>query len=142
MFEQTFTDGKEKTTKPLSFVFSVLLEVAVLALLLVIPLVYTQVLPNAQLRNHIVAPAPPRAPRTVVSTPARTAARVFNLARLSTPVVIPKTINAANEATAVAPDIAIGSPNADAATTVNGIFGAMGSVPKPPPVTMPPPQPK
>ena len=59
MFDQTFVDSGQKTRKPATIVLSVFLQICALALLVLIPLVYTQALPSAQLRNILTAPAPP-----------------------------------------------------------------------------------
>ena len=43
MFEQTLLDAAPDTKKPLTMVLSLLLQVIALAVLIVIPLIYTQV---------------------------------------------------------------------------------------------------
>ncbi|HMF74669.1 MAG TPA: hypothetical protein VK604_03310 [Bryobacteraceae bacterium] len=47
--------------KPYVMTLSLLLQVFGLSVLTLIPLLYTQVLPSAQLRSVLAAPVPPRA---------------------------------------------------------------------------------
>ncbi len=94
MFEQTFIEVQAGGKKPYTVLFSLLIQVAALAVLIIVPLIYTQVLPQAKLRSVFAAPTPPppaipKAPNTTVRT---TAARpsfppffVKNLIVRSTP---------------------------------------------------------
>jgi len=72
MFEQPFVQHP-KDKKRYTVVLSLLLQVGVLAALIAVPLIYTQVLPRAQLRTVFAAPAPPmpKAPATVRSSSPR-----------------------------------------------------------------------
>jgi protein TonB len=83
MFEQTFVEVKSKAP-PYALALSLSTQLLVLAVLLLLPLVYTQVLPGVSLRSVLAAPAPPpvppHQPRLLIKTPARTqATRVFSL---------------------------------------------------------------
>ena len=49
MFEQTFVDGVGKTNKSWTVTVSFILELAVIGLLVILPLIFTDVLPKAQL---------------------------------------------------------------------------------------------
>ena len=62
MFEQTLLDIAPKNNKPFTMLLSLLLQVLALGVLIVIPLIYTQVLPNAQLKSVLAAPRSPQAP--------------------------------------------------------------------------------
>ena len=63
MFDQTFVDGTQKTKKPFTIVVSLLLQIGVIGILILIPLIYTEALPSAQLKSMLVAPPPPPPPR-------------------------------------------------------------------------------
>ena len=63
MFDQTFVDGVGKTNKGWTVIVSALIQMVVLAVLIVLPMVFYDVLPGAQLTSMLVAPAPPPPPR-------------------------------------------------------------------------------
>ena len=63
MFDQTFVDGTQKTKKPFTVLLSLLLQAGVLGVLVLIPLIWTQTLPSAQLKSMLVAPPPPQETR-------------------------------------------------------------------------------
>ncbi len=41
MFDQTFVEGRQKTKKPYTIVFSLLVQISTICVLIPIPLVYT-----------------------------------------------------------------------------------------------------
>lgn len=59
MFEQTFVVADANDKKRYTVVVSLLLQVTTLAMAIVLPLIYTQVLPQAHLRSVFAAPTPP-----------------------------------------------------------------------------------
>jgi TonB family protein len=63
MFDQTFVDGTQKTKKPYTILLSLCLQVGLIGIAILIPLIYTQTLPNAQLKSMLVAPPPPPKPK-------------------------------------------------------------------------------
>ena len=138
MFDQTFVDSGQKTRKPATIVLSVFLQICVLALLVLIPLVYTQALPSAQLRNILTAPAPPQAapPKPPVEVKAQrpVIARRFS-STLVAPTVIPKRINNVAELSAP-PNVtafgATGEANSQANNVIPGVLSSV-AVPPPPP---------
>lgn len=140
MFNQTFVDGTQKTREPITFVLSVLLETCGIGLLVLIPLIYTQALPNAQLRSLLTAPSapsvPPKPPVQVKAT--KSAAALRRLPTLVATTVMPKQLNLNVQDMQTAPDIAIpGIPAASGAgSDVVGLPGQLYSVPQVPP---PPP---
>jgi periplasmic protein TonB len=87
MFDQTFVDTNKKAP-PYALALSLFVQVLVLGVVLLIPLLYTQVLPGVSLRSVLAAPAPttppPPAPpaRALVKTPARSNGRVFSIPAL------------------------------------------------------------
>jgi len=83
MFEQTFVDTKRKAP-PYPLALASFAQVVVLAVLLLIPLLYTQTLPGVALRSVLAAPAPPTAPpmppaRVLLKGQMRATARIFSL---------------------------------------------------------------
>jgi periplasmic protein TonB len=122
--------------KPYVMLLSLLLQVFGLAVLTLIPLIYTQVLPSAQLRSVSAAPAPPRA--QVQKTQLKLRPRVFasNERWLFAPRVIPKQVNSAQDL-AAAPDIGV----ADGVPGATGTGGGTGSFSEAAPVAPPPPPP-
>lgn len=59
MFDQTFVEAGASGKKRCTLLLSLLLQIIVLAALIAAPLIYTQVLPRAQLRSVFAAPTPP-----------------------------------------------------------------------------------
>lgn len=62
MFEQTFVDGVGKTNKSWTVTLSFAAEFAVIGIMILIPLIWTEALPKASLVNMLTAPAPPPPP--------------------------------------------------------------------------------
>ena len=62
MFSQTFVEATAKTRKTSAVVFGFLGQVIVVIILILIPLIYTDTLPRAQLTSFLVAPPPPPPP--------------------------------------------------------------------------------
>jgi periplasmic protein TonB len=124
--------------KPHVILLSLLLQVFGLAVLTLIPLIYTQVLPSAQLRSVLAAPAPPRA--QVQKHQLKLTPRVFASSErwLFAPRVIPKQVNPAQNL-AAAPDISVVDevPGATGTGVGTGSFNEAAPVaplPPPPPV--------
>jgi protein TonB len=94
MFDQTFVDGTGKTNKSWTVGLSILGEFAGIGLMILVPLIWTEVLPKSQSLSSLTAPAPPPppAPPAPAQTPptrkARTVARVFTQV-LEVPHTIP-----------------------------------------------------
>lgn len=135
MFNQTFVDNGRSTSKPATMALSVFLEICVLALLVLIPLVYTQALPSAQLRNILTAPAPPQAapPKPPVEMKVQRRLVTRTLSALVAPTVIPRRINNVQEL-AAPPDVAVPGGTTEANGQVNNVLpGILSSVIPPPP---------
>ena len=128
--------------KPYMMLLSLLLQVFGLAVLTLIPLIYTQVLPSAQLRSVLAAPAPPRAaPKqvAVAKLPSPAVPKLFDLRNqaLLAPRVIPRQVNSL-DSLASAPDI--GVPGGVAGSTGAGdLAGGLSDTPLAAP---PPPAPE
>ncbi|MBV8553501.1 MAG: TonB family protein [Acidobacteriaceae bacterium] len=135
MFEQTFVDETQPTKKTYTLVLSLLLQIAGICALILLPLVYTQVLPSAQLKSELVAPARP--PLAAAAAPIKRAAvvtrRLFHPQILYAPAEIPKQINKVSEMEA--PLISLSTGFITQNDDIRGVpYGAAGSVPEPPPL--------
>ena len=140
MFEQTFVDGTQKTKKPFTILLSLALQVGLIGVAILIPLIYTQTLPNAQLKSMLVAPPPPPPPpppEKVVKV-VKPIVKQFVSNQLMAPRVIPKTIDRIVES-APPPDTGVVG-GVEGGATGGVIGGVIGGVPPPPPP--PPPKPK
>ncbi len=62
MFEQTFVDGVGKTKSPYTILVTAVVELVVLGIIVIIPLIYFDALPGAQLSTFLTAPPPPPPP--------------------------------------------------------------------------------
>ena len=62
MFDQTFVDGVGKTNKSWTVTLSFGFQILVVGVLILLPLIFTDVLPKAQLASMLIAPAPPPPP--------------------------------------------------------------------------------
>ncbi len=104
MFEQAFVNVKSAPRS--AFALSSIVQICVLGILLLLPLLYTQVLPGVQLRSVLAAPPPPLAPapRVLVKTPTRTSVtRIFNVPAL---IVSHATTSAAPAPSLAPPELA------------------------------------
>ncbi len=113
------TSKKEKTNTSWSVIASAIVEASVLAVLVLIPLIYTQALPKAMLATLLVAPPPPPpppppAPKTIV----KPVARLIESGRLIQPRAIPKDVAVFKEAE-LPPDVINNNPNQ------SGVFGGI-----------------
>jgi protein TonB len=142
MFEQTFVQtGKTKTTWTVLVSFGV--QIVAIAVLVVLPLIYYQVLPVATLTSLITAPPPPpppppppaAAPPKVV----KVIPRQMQTDKLLIPKVIPKEVKQINEDEAppsAGMGVAGGVPGGVAGGALGGVLGGvLGGIPSaaPPP---------
>jgi periplasmic protein TonB len=134
MFDQTFIGDAHATKKPATIALSLLIQATALCVLASLPLIYTQTLPFAQLRNLVVAPAPPRTAvaHQAVRTQAKPAWRVFVAPQLFAPARVPTGVHPAQDALA-APEIGPAtSTGALAGPSMIGIIGSVGEAAAPP----------
>ena len=59
MFEQTFVSDKGTARKPYSMALSLMLQIFIMGVLCVLPFVFTQGLPDMQLKSVLAAPGLP-----------------------------------------------------------------------------------
>ena len=90
MFEQTFVDGVGKTNKGWTVVVSFGIQFLIVVVLILIPLIYTDVLPQAQLTSMLTAPPPPPPPPP--PKPKATVARVGGNVQASKLINQPKPV--------------------------------------------------
>src|ERR1700685_1057618 len=135
MFDQTFVNGTQQTRKPATLALSLLMQAGVVCILASLPLVYTQTLPIAQLRNLIVAPTPPQQPvaHPVARTQTRPAYHAFVAPQLIAPARVPIGIHPAQDAPA-APEIGpITTAQTGSGPGLDGLVAAVHEAPPPPP---------
>jgi len=146
MFEEMVvsTSTNKKTNKPWTVVISMICQVLFLAILILIPLIYTEALPKTLMSSILLAPPPPPppppppAPVQVIHKPVQ---HLMDAGKLVQPKAIPKDIKIIKE-DAEPPDMggmAGGVPGGVAGGSsggvLGGIIGGAGGAPPPPKVT-------
>ncbi len=132
------TNEKKKTNKGWGFILSGIVQAAILGVLILIPLIYTEALPKAMLSTLLIAPPPPPPPPpppAVVKTIIKPVARLIQSGKLMQPRAIPKEVAVFKEAE-LPPDVI----NPGATTGVFGGIPGQGMVslaPPPPKPTAP-----
>jgi len=145
MFEQTFVEGTGKTRKGSAVILSFLAQLAGIAILVLIPLIYTDTLPRAQLSSFLTAPPPPPPPppppAAAPPKPVKVAPRQFDAGRLTAPKTIPKQVAMIKEEELPPPSANVGGvPGGIAGGVAGGVVGGIvGSVPTAAPPPPPPP---
>jgi protein TonB len=132
------TNEKKKTNKGWGFILSGIIQASFLAVLILIPLIYTEALPKAMLSTLLIAPPPPPPPPpppAVVKTIVKPVARLIQSGKLVQPRAIPKEVAVFKEAE-LPPDVI---NNAGATGGVFGGIPGQGMVSGP--VAPPPPKP-
>jgi protein TonB len=115
------TNEKKKTNKGWGFILSGMVQALILAVLILIPLIYTEALPKAMLSTLLVAPPPPPPPPpppAVVKTVVKPVARLIQSGKLMQPRAIPKEVAVFKEAE-LPPDVINNSG------PVGGVFGGI-----------------
>jgi protein TonB len=147
MFEQTFVEGKTKTTWTVLTAF--LAQTVFLIIAVILPMIYFDVLPKTQLTSFLVAPPPPPPPPPPPAAPAavkivKVIPRQFDAGRLQAPKSVPKEIATIREeelppATSGVGGVVGGVAGGVAGGTPGGVLGGIiGSVPS---AALPPPPP-
>jgi periplasmic protein TonB len=124
MFDQTFVDGVGKTKKSWTVALSFGLEFLAVGVMILIPLIWTGVLPKASAWSMLTAPAPP--PRSATPLPAqktvRVMRRVFHGNTLQVPITIPKHAAVINDEPLLPLSVSAGVGGLDA----SGLLGGTG----------------
>jgi protein TonB len=138
------TDNWKRATLPIAYIC----EGILVGLFVLVPLIYTEALPSAQLMTFLAAPPPPPPPPPPpAAAPAPRIIRKATMADImKAPTVIPKTIARPDEAPAPATAVGVvggipgGVPGGQFGGVLGGVIGGvMSSVSAAPP---PPPPPK
>jgi len=150
MFEQTFVEGKTKSTWTTLGAF--IGQIILIIVGVILPMVYYDVLPKTTLQSFLVAPPPPPPPPPPPSAPApvkivKVIPRQFDAGKLMAPKVVPKEIATIKEeelppASSGVAGVVGGVPGGVAGGTPGGVLGGIiGSVPTAAPPPPPPPPP-
>ncbi len=131
----------KKTNKPWTVVLSMIFQTAFLAVLILIPLIYTEALPKTMMATLLVAPPPPPPPppppiAQIVHV--KPQVHLMDAGKLVTPKVIPKDIKIIKED---APDMSSmgmqggvvgGVAGGQMGGVIGGVIGGVGGAPPPP----------
>lgn len=131
------TNEKQKTNKGWGFILSGIVQAVILAILILIPLIYTEALPKAMLSTLLIAPPPPPPPPpppAVVKTVIKPVARLITSGKLTQPHSIPKEVAVFKEAE-LPPDVI------NPAGQTGGVFGGIPGQGMVSAVAPPPPKP-
>jgi len=146
MFEEMVVSNakNKKTNKPWTVFISMVLQIAFLALLILIPLIYTEALPKTLMSSILLAPPPPPPPppppAVVQVVHVKPVAHLMEAGKLVAPKAIPKDIKIIKEEEAP-PDVGAGMvggvPGGVAGGSMGGVIGGViggaGSTAAPPP---------
>ena len=140
MFEQSFVQPGNRTRKSASVIISTIIQVLVIGVFILIPLIYTEVLPKTTLTSFLTAPPPPPPPPPVAPKVVHVAPRQFDAGRLIAPKEIPKDVAMIKEdelpppssAGTVIGGVPGGVPGAGSGV-LGGIIGNVSAAPPPPP---------
>src|SRR5579872_6161548 len=150
MFEQTFVGGG-KTKKSWTVFAAFAGQIAFVGVLIILPMIFFEQLPGAQLLTSLVAPPPPPPPPPPPAAAApvkvvKVIPRQFDAGKLMAPKVIPKEVATIKEEELPPPTSGVGGvqggiPGGVAGGTPGGVLGGIiGSVPSAAPPPPPPPK--
>jgi protein TonB len=130
---------RKKTNKGWSVILSGAVQAIILAILILIPLIYTEALPKAMLSTLLIAPPPPPPPPpppAAVKPVIKPVARLIQSGKLMQPRAIPKEVAVFKEAE-LPPDVITNSGQQ------GGVFGGIpgGNMTAATPLAPPPPKP-
>lgn len=149
MFEEMVVSNakNKKTNKPWTVVLSMVFQVAFLAILILIPLIYTEALPRAMMSSILLAPPPPPppppppAPAQVVHI--KPQAHLMEAGKLVAPKVIPKDVKIIKEeeqppdmGAGIAGGVPGGVAGGSMGGVIGGVIGGAGAAPPPPKPTV------
>jgi protein TonB len=139
MFEELLVSNPyaTKTKQRWTVLVSMIFQVTFLAILLLIPLIYTEALPKAMLATLLVAPPPPPPPPppAQVQTVRKTQVHLMDAGKLMAPKAIPKNITIIKEE--ADPDMGVGGgvlggvAGGSMGGAIGGVIGGMPAPPKP-----------
>jgi periplasmic protein TonB len=129
------TDNWKRATLPIAYI----IEILVIGVMIIIPLIYTEALPKAQLMTFLVAPPPPPPPPPPPAKAPPIQVHQVTMAQLmKAPTVIPKTIAKIKDqpvvqSTGVVGGVTGGVPGGSMGGVLGGIIGGIAGGPPPPP---------
>ncbi len=159
MFEQALLDGAVRTNRPWTTLVSLAGQTGLVGILLLVPLIFTDALPRAELSNLFMMPAPPPAapppppPAEIMQRVAKVIPRQFVDSRLMAPRAVPERIAMIVEedlppaVSGVVGGVEGGVPGGMLHGVIGAVVGAASShttalpPPPPPPVTVQKPTP-
>ena len=143
MFEDSLMEsgGKLRTNTKWTASASLLIQCGIIGVLVLLPLIFTEALPKAQLTSFLMLAPPPPPPPPPPPAPTHVVKRVSEIVEgaLRTPSKIPKKIEHIVEDEAPPPatsGVIGGVVGGVPGGTVGGVIGSIGNAPPPPP---PPP---
>lgn len=129
----------KRTNKPWTVILSMIFQTAFLAVLILIPLIYTEALPKTMMATLLVAPPPPPPPPpppVAQIVHVKPQVHLMDAGKLVTPKVIPKDIKIIKED---APDmsgmqggVVGGVAGGQMGGVIGGVIGGVGGAPPPP----------
>jgi len=152
MFEQTFVEGVGKTNKSWTVLVSFAGQILLIVVAVVLPLIYTDVLPSATLTSFLTAPPPPPPPPPppAAAPPVKVVKvipRQFDAGKLMAPKSVPKEVAMIKEEELPPPSSGVsgvvgGIAGGVAGGAMGGVLsGVLGGIPTAVPAP-PPPAPK
>src|SRR5215468_12154512 len=132
MFEEMVVSNvkNKKTNKPWTVVLSMLLQVGFLAILILIPLIYTEALPKTLMSSILLAPPPPPPPPpppAAVQVIRKPVAHLMDAGKLVAPKAIPKELKQIKEE-AEPPDMGGMAGGVPGGVSGGSAGGALGGV--------------
>ena len=137
------TGDWKRATLPIAYIF----EAIIVGVMVLVPLIYTEALPKAQLMTFLAAPPPPPPPPPppAATPPQKIFHRVAAEDMMRAPTVIPRTIAQVKEqeeptAVGVVGGVPGGVPGGTMGGVLGGVIGGVLSAATPPPPPPPKPQ--
>lgn len=136
MFEDSLLERRIRTKRGRATVVSFALQVVLVAIVVLLPLMFTQALPTKEMVSYLVAPPPPPPPPPLASTAPSppTAARAVvtetSPGAIRMPTRIPKKVAMVNETASAAPPPVVGGvpggmPGGVAGGQIGGVIGGV-----------------
>jgi len=145
MFEEMVisSPNPKKTNKPWTVVVSMLFQVGFLAILILIPLIYTEALPKTMMATMLTAPPPPPPPPPPPAAAqivhVKPQAHLMDAGKLVAPKIIPKDVKIIKEdaepdmgAVGMTGGVPGGVAGGSMGGVLGGVIGGMGGAPPPP----------
>jgi len=144
MFEEMVISSQmKKTNKPWTVFLSMLFQIGFLAVLILIPLIYTEALPKTMMATMLTAPPPPPPPppppAAVQVVKVKPQVHLMDAGKLMAPKVIPKDVKIIKEeaepdmgAVGMTGGVPGGVAGGSMGGVLGGVIGGMGAAPPPP----------